>query len=340
MIVLAVVVLAAHPMVDINDDVRMLQSQPASLVEQEAAIQEMLGVAQAGTFLLVVAENEESLLQKEERIRVRLDALITTGELDSYQAISRWVPSKLRQQRSHDAYTGLVQSRLAAFYDQVGADEAAARDAIANIMAASPALDIAAWLQHPASEQFRSLWLDAGESGSASIVLLFGVEDLAALDELNAINKGSELSSLFGQYRSRVMQLLVAAYGLILLGLSFRYGLRRATKLVLPPIVAGFLALLLIDLTGGTLNLFNYLALILVLGIGIDYTIFIAEARHDLTSTMFAITLSALTTILSFGLLALSSTFAVHSFGITVLIGIAFAYLLCPVALSARANPS
>jgi len=340
MIVLAVVVLAAQVTVDINDDVRMLQSQPASLVEQEAAIQEMLGVAQAGTFLLVAAENEELLLQKEESIRTRLDTLIAGGELDSYQAVSRWVPSQLRQQRSYEVYAGFAQSRLAAFYDQVGADETAARDAIANIMEESPALDIATWLQHPASEQFRSLWLDAGEGGSASIILLFGVKDLATLDELNAINKGSELSSLFGQYRSRVMQLLIAAYALILLGLSFRYGLRRATNLVLPPIVAGFLALLLIDLTGGTLNLFNYLALILVLGIGIDFTIFIAEARHDLTSTMFAITLSALTTILSFGLLALSSTFAVHSFGITVLIGIAFAYLLCPVAMGARANPS
>ena len=48
---------------------------------------------------------------------------------------------------------------------------------------------------------------------------------------------------------------------------------------------------------------------------------------------MFAITLSALTTMLSFGLLSLSSTYAVHSFGFTVLIGIACAYLLSPLAV-------
>jgi predicted exporter len=130
--------------------------------------------------------------------------------------------------------------------------------------------------------------------------------------------------------------MLAAAYVLILLGLAWRYGLRRAAAVLAPPVLAGLLALALVSLGGGALNLFNFLALILVLGIGIDFTIFVAESRHDLASTMFAITLSALTTILSFGLLSLSSTFAVHSFGITVLIGIACAYLLCPAAIMAR----
>ena len=55
---------------------------------------------------------------------------------------------------------------------------------------------------------------------------------------------------------------------------------------------------------------------------------------------MFAITLSALTTMLSFGLLSLSSTYAVHSFGLTVLIGIACAYLLCPLAVFERSRLS
>ncbi len=78
--------------------------------------------------------------------------------------------------------------------------------------------------------------------------------------------------------------------------------------------------------------------MILVLGIGIDFTLFLAEARGDLRITMFAITLSALTTMLSFGLLSLSSTYAVHSFGITVLIGIACAYLLSPLAVLERSR--
>lgn len=94
--------------------------------------------------------------------------------------------------------------------------------------------------------------------------------------------------------------------------------------------------------TGVPLNLFNLLALMLILGIGIDYTLFFAEQNKQeddshTESTLLAISLSALTTILSFGLLALSETQAIHSFGITVLTGIIVAWLLAP--LSQNMNP-
>jgi predicted exporter len=334
--VLVALIVAGALNLDVNDDVRMLQSQPPELVKQEAAIQELLGIAQAGTFLLVSADDDESLLREEERIRIRLDELIADGLLDSYQAVSRWVPSLERQERSSQAWKQLMTSRLLTFYDTIEVDEEDAAEALVDLMEAVPALDVQSWLQHPASTQFRKLWLETGGAGSASIILLFGVDDVDDLSGFSVINKGRELSALFGEYRTRVVQMLAVAYVLILLGLAWRYGLRRAAVVLAPPVLAGLLALALVSLAGGALNLFNFLALILVLGIGIDFTIFIAESRHDLASTMFAITLSALTTILSFGLLSLSSTFAVHSFGITVLIGIACAYLLCPVAMMAR----
>jgi predicted exporter len=38
------------------------------------------------------------------------------------------------------------------------------------------------------------------------------------------------------------------------------------------------------------------------------------------------------TTLLAFGLLALSTTAAIHSFGLTILIGILVAFLLSPMA--------
>jgi len=47
---------------------------------------------------------------------------------------------------------------------------------------------------------------------------------------------------------------------------------------------------------------------------------------------MLAILLSATTTILAFGLLALSNTPALHSFGVIVLVGISVAFLLSPMA--------
>ncbi|MDH3266750.1 MAG: hypothetical protein OEM25_07280, partial [Gammaproteobacteria bacterium] len=239
-----------------------------------------------------------------------------------------------------------MRLQLPGFFATLGVAEAVTDSTIANLSAEPASLDMATWLQHPVSAEFRRFWLEPADGRSASIMLLFGARDIETLTgvaadyaDIAVVNKGRELSALFGKYRVRVAQVLLAAYLLILVGLSARYGLRRAAVLLIPPVLAGLLALAIISLAGETLNLFNFLAMILVLGIGIDFTLFIAEARHELTSTMFAITLSAITTMLSFGLLSLSSTYAVHSFGLTVLIGIACAYLLSPLAIGVRNVP-
>ena len=47
---------------------------------------------------------------------------------------------------------------------------------------------------------------------------------------------------------------------------------------------------------------------------------------------MLANGLSTISTLLAFGMLALSETFAIHAFGITILVGITLAYLLAPLA--------
>jgi len=338
-VALAVLVAFAYRSLEIDDDVRALQSQPPELLQQEAAIQELLGIAQAGTFVLLAAPDNEELLQLEERVRVRLDDMIVAGHLDSYQAVSRWVPSRKQQARSLAAYSELLRTRLPDYFGNLGVAEDTLTSTLEELGGDTTTLDIATWLEHPVSEQLRHLWLDAPGDESASMVLLFGVRDIDGLADLTVVNKGRELSALFGQYRARDGQVLMAAYLIILFGLSFRYGPLRAAVLLIPPILAGLLALTVTSLAGETLNLFNFLAMILVLGIGIDFTLFIAEAQGELTSTMFAITLSALTTMLSFGLLSLSSTYAVHSFGMTVLIGIGCAYLLSPLAIGVRAGP-
>jgi len=343
--VLAVIVVFAYQTIEINDDVTVLQAQSVELKRQEAAIQQLLGIAQAGTFLLVSAPSDEELLQLEEDVRSELDGMINTGALTGYQAMSRWVPSRAQQARSYSAYVELIRSRLPAYFESLGVDKEIASNTVAQLSDEMQLLDVETWLAHPASMEFRSLRLDAAGSESASIVLLYGVQDLDGLSAMAmdypsvaVVNKARELSGLFGQYRARVGQVLAAAYLIILAGLAMRYGLRQAAILLVPPIFAGLLALIVISAMGETLNLFNFLAMILVLGIGIDFTLFLAEARGELTSTIFAITLSALTTMISFGLLALSSTFAVHSFGMTVLVGIACAYLLCPLAISVNAK--
>ena len=344
---LAFAMLAGFRMIETNDDVSVLQSQPEELKRQEAMIREILGVDPGSTFLLVSSSSDEGVLQLEESLRATLERMIEGGTLGGYQAVSRWVPSKARQARSFAAYSNLVNTQLADYFESLGVSEDMTAGVVAELTQETEALEINTWLEHPVSDQFRNLWLGVAVDKSASIILLYGLRDTvslrAALADFPSVvvaNKAQEISNLFGGYRLRVTWLLAAAYIVILLGLATRYGLRHAAVLLVPPVFAGALALIIIAVMGNSLNLFNFLAIILVLGIGIDFTLFLAEARGDLRVTMFAITLSALTTMLSFGLLSLSSTYAVHSFGLTVLIGIACAYLLCPLAVFERSRLS
>jgi predicted exporter len=85
-----------------------------------------------------------------------------------------------------------------------------------------------------------------------------------------------------------------------------------------------------LGLLGSPFSLFHALALILVLGIGIDYSLFFAEAKHTSTGVMMAIFMSATSTLLAFGLLAFSQTNAIHFFGLTLLLGIGYTFLLAP----------
>ena len=94
--------------------------------------------------------------------------------------------------------------------------------------------------------------------------------------------------------------------------------------MLLVPICASALVIIIGASLGQTLNLFHVMALFLVLGFGMDYTIFTKEIDHMRSITLQAILLSAITSLLSFGLLSISSIPVAQSFGMMLLIGNCF----------------
>ncbi|WP_334131654.1 hypothetical protein, partial [Silanimonas lenta] len=68
----------------------------------------------------------------------------------------------------------------------------------------------------------------------------------------------------------------------------------------------------------------------LLLGVGIDYGIFLLEHQDDGASWL-AVSLGAASTLLAFGLLALSQTPALHGFGLTMLVGVGAVWALSPL---------
>ncbi|ANB73580.1 hypothetical protein AYM40_15365 [Paraburkholderia phytofirmans OLGA172] len=90
------------------------------------------------------------------------------------------------------------------------------------------------------------------------------------------------------------------------------------------------------------LNLFNWLALMLVLGVGANYAVFLREgclrADADLGAVWTGVLLSAATTLLSFGMLGMSAMPALKSFGATLALGIAVSVLLAPIGMPSESR--
>ena len=98
-----------------------------------------------------------------------------------------------------------------------------------------------------------------------------------------------------------------------------------------PTALASIVTLALLGSVGAGLQLFHVLALMLLLGIGVDYGIFLQEHSGGQDAVAWlSVALSAMNTLLSFGLLSLSKTPALQAFGLTMLIGTVTVCLAVP----------
>ncbi len=79
------------------------------------------------------------------------------------------------------------------------------------------------------------------------------------------------------------------------------------------------------------INMFSVLAIILSLGISIDYIVFFVKQENKKNVVFISIMLSMLTTILSFSTLSFSSFVPVRSFGLSLLFGVLFSFILSPI---------
>ncbi|WP_455432483.1 MMPL family transporter [Vibrio barjaei] len=316
-----------------NDDIHQLQAMPADLKQQESTISGLTGMQSSQQMLVVTAQNNEALMQTLESLEPQLDSWQDNHVITGYQSLSRYLPSQQRQAEDFK----LIQNLYA---DQAEPLKVALQISQLPSMAEQPQLvTLTDYLQNAVSEPVRFLYLGEIEGKVASVILLKDVSSAESIKQLaqqhnniTYLNKAEEVSDLFAQYRVKIMELLGFAIAVIAAVLVWRYGLAHSIRILLPSLIACVAGLAVTALSGGELNLFNLLALILIIGIGIDYTLFFAEQQRC-KSTLLAITLSAITTLLSFGLLSLSQTHAIHSFGITVLVGIFVAWLLSPLAI-------
>jgi predicted exporter len=324
-----------------NDDVRLLNSSPQLLLENEAKMANILNY-QNNQRIVVTANTIERLLQRQEEAISQLQqqpALII-------KSIAGLLPSQQKQQAQYQmiksaSKQGVFNQGLAniGLVDTVDEFKALTyQDFTTSQLNSLATLYITQFSTYETDEVKSSadnftLWLDVSGNKLNADNLLWLIQQ----SDMRIFDKAGQVSSSLTTYRQNLFYLLATAFVLVFLVLLVKYGVKQGVMGLLPIGLSAIISLSLSQYFLGQLNIFNLLALLLILALAIDYVIFYQE--HGLAPrTCLAIMLSAISSALVFGMLAFSSTPAVQSFGLTVMFGIIAIFILAP--LSSRRHHS
>jgi predicted exporter len=333
------------------EDVRSFQPLNAGLQAQEQIIQRLLNAPAANQFYIVKASTAEELLQNLEAAEQQLDALVAMDAMDGYLNIASSLPSFDKQMRNYQLYAQLYASDAGQSLIETGLlTEERLTDA--NAIFASDQqnyLQPQDWLNSPLGKELAYLWLEPegvenngapNVPGYASVIALRNVKRLDLMTDFETgaggqavfVDKVSTVNTMLADYRHNTGLMLFVTCGMIFLILLLRYKMRKAILILTVPVVAISTTVLVLAVLGEDLSLFHILPFFLLIGLGVDFGIFFAEDGSLSSTTFLTVLLSALTTLFSFGMLTLSTTSAIHAFGLSMLIGLTCDLILSPVA--------
>ncbi|MBK5009713.1 MMPL family transporter [Pseudomonas sp. S60] len=327
-----------------RNDIRQWVGTPPQLLQQAQAVARITGYQPTSQFYLVRAADQQQLLARTQALGAKLTELVELGKLKGFMSLSQLVASPAEQQQARKALEVLPEhwQPLVA----LGVPEAALQAEIQQLQAL-PVQAIEQVLAGPLGEAWRTLWLGADAQGVAAIVSLQGLSDAALLqlqtqdlDGVQLVDRLGELNQLFAATQVSAAELKLLSCVLILVLLVMPFGLRGSLRIVALPLLAALCSLASLGWLGQPLTLFSLFGLLLVTAISVDYAILMHERIGGAAVSLLGTLLAALTTWLSFGLLALSSTPAVSNFGAAVSLGLVFSFLLAPWAAPRDGAPT
>lgn len=341
---LALVVAATGlPQLRWNDDLTDLNRIDPAVQRQDQAVRDRVVRFEQRRLVVATGRDEAAALLANERAAAALADLQQRGALTGFRSLAPMLPSPgtqtavdavLRGDETHWprlanalAETGFVADAFTPWRDEL------AGPAPAPLTYTDLANGPLAGMTAP----FRFTW----SGGSGFVTFLHELQDeaalrdaLAAIPDVRLIDIAATLSSAYGAYRARLLQLWCVGLGGVLLLVLLRHRRLRPTMIAYLPAVLGAAATAgLLSWFGLELNMLSLVALLMVVSMGVDYGVFLAEHRDDgeaRDATLLAVLLAALSTMLGFGLLALSSQPPLFHIGVTAAVGVLTCVLLAP----------
>ncbi len=331
-VLFALGVLRAH----FVDDVTVLMATDPVVSAEDARVRGRITRAEPGRFAVVVGDTEQEALERLGETTRALARAHQDGLVEHYVPLGELLRSDAAQRASFRAARDSRPAFEAALRAE-GFEVAAFQPYLDSLNAEPTILTPAMLIDSPLGDLVRPLCPRIG-TRQGYIIPLGGVRSIEQLRErvplATLIDERALLESTYSHVRRRVMQLVGVGMLVVLAILRLRYrAWRTALAAFIPGALAGLLTIGAFGWLGIPLNVLHAVGLVLVLSMGVDFGIFVAEGRasdEETARALVGIFTATLTTLLSFGLLAWSQSPALRALGSTMSLGLVWSLLLCP----------
>ena len=149
--------------------------------------------------------------------------------------------------------------------------------------------------------------------------------------DVKIFNLNEEINDALDNTAKTAVKMAVIAYVIMVIVMIIFFNKKQALAIILVQIMSILINLSIHSIFSININIFSIFALILSIGISIDYAIFFSNSAADKEITFLAVFLSMMTTVLSFGTLAFSGFIPVKSFGLFLFIGVLSSFIVSPI---------
>jgi len=364
LIVSTAIALAGLTRLEFDGDYRNLNGASRESLRDFEILSTRFDAALEGSSLAVSADSPQAALEQNERVWAQLAAFEREELLESYRSIAPLLPSLRTQQENLDRWRSFWSkeriARLSADLRQAAREHGLVPDAFEPFLSGLPGelspLRVRQWDSGVLSDLRETHFAES----DGRRLILSGARRSEGVD-FDSIVKRLETAApgiLAADGRHFIAHLVTLIYremvrvgwvALLLILIPLSIGLRRAGRILsvlLPPLVCLIWTFGLMGWFAIRINMMNCIVGVFIFGLVIDYALFLSAAwsaddgglGEQLKHSGGAVAVSALTTLLGVGSLALAGHPALHIVGLTAVVGIGCGWLavLLIVPLSSR----
>lgn len=338
--------LAALPGVQWEDDVSKLGAVDPVLDREEHRVRDRVSPFEMGRAVMMLASDEQEALVRTEEITRRLRLLRDQGAITGFRTAADIVWSRDLQRRNTAAILaepGLAD-RVASGFARAGFRPESFEPFRKDLASPPAAPLVIADLEGTGLEQMVEPMIIELDGRFATISYIREPRDEAAVRRAMSEIPGARyfvqrdfVNELYAGFRTANLQQVLSGSVLVVLVLFARYRRwRPALAVFLPSALVPVIALSVLSLCGVAINLLHVVSVVMVMGMGTDYGVFMVDARDDpeeFEATLVSILLCCLTTVATFAVLAISSHPALRAIGMTTGLSVLLSMILAPVSL-------